>query len=53
MERNSPGTEGSPPAWGLGVGPTTPHHKIFFIVTKWFKESKWVFVNTVMNLRVP
>jgi hypothetical protein len=31
---------GGPPAWGLGVGPTTPHRKNFFIVTKRFKVPR-------------
>jgi hypothetical protein len=23
---------GGPPAWGVGVGPTTPHHKNFLLL---------------------
>jgi hypothetical protein len=33
-------TAGGPPAWGLGVGLTTPHCKNFSIVTKCFKVPR-------------
>jgi hypothetical protein len=39
-------TRGGPPAWGLGVGLTTPHHKIFFIVTKCFKVP-WTWTDSL------
>jgi hypothetical protein len=51
-----------PPAWGLGAGLTTPHHKKISLLqngTKglgpgWAQDrDQWkVLVNTVMNLQV-
>jgi hypothetical protein len=32
--------EGGPPAWGLGVGLTTPHRKKNKLVTKNFKKPR-------------
>jgi len=33
-------TRGGPPAWGFGVGLTTPHRKKKFIVAKCFKAPR-------------